>query len=156
MLAQKLIWKWPTQKAYEVILGRLHGTAGLSSVQVIHTWLLRDPKCSARFLLVESSQTWIVQRISQTMHEKNITPQRYTQMVKGSSARSVYLLFFFPMFLKRYFSKNKQNWRELRSPCSQNCPNFNREIKIQALYPIFCVLRIRNLLELCVSFFQAW
>ena len=41
------------------------------------------------------------------------------------------------------------------NPCSQNCPNFGRDIKVQAMYPIVRALCITNLLHLCIAFSHA-
>ena len=69
-----------------------------------------------------------------------ITMQRYTQFVTGRYARCVYLVFVFTMLIhwklyniaeNRYCSRNWQNGREYRIPCSQTCPNFSREIRVQ-------------------------
>ena len=69
-----------------------------------------------------------------------ITVQRYTQIVTGRYARCVYLVFVFTMLIlwkwdnigeNSYFSRNRQNRREYRIPCSQKCPNFSREIQVQ-------------------------
>ena len=69
-----------------------------------------------------------------------ITVQRYTQIVTGRYARCVYLLFVFTMLIhwkwyniaeNSYFSRNRQNGREYRLPCSQKCPNFSRGIQVQ-------------------------
>ena len=97
--------------------------------------------------------------------EDYFTPQRYTQIVTGKFARSMYLLFVFPMWINvkriniarnRYFSKTgKIEGYCATHPCSQKCPIFKRETEIQDVYPIFRALRITNLLNLCISLSQA-
>ena len=71
-----------------------------------------------------------------------ITTQRYTQIVTIRYARCVYLVFVFTMLIhlkwnniveNSYFSRNRQNGREISNPCSQKCPNPSREIQVQTL-----------------------
>ena len=48
----------------------------------------------------------------------------------------------------RYFRKNRQNWRELRNPCSQN---FSHEIKVQAICILFIVNLVSEISSIYVS-----
>ena len=70
------------------------------------------------------------------------TTQRYTQIVTGRYARCGYLMFVFTMSIhwkwnniaeNSYFSRNRQNGRDIRIPCSQKCPHPSREIQVQTL-----------------------
>ena len=74
------------------------------------------------------------------MGSYNITTQRYNQIVTGRYDRCVYLVFVFTMLIhwkwnntaeNSYFSRNRQNGREIRIPCSQKCPNPSSKIQVQ-------------------------
>ena len=67
----------------------------------------------------------------------------------------------------RYFSKNRQNWRELFNPCLLNCPSFNCEFEIQACILFFAryvsarlmyrfFLRKLSLFRTEYSYFSPW
>ena len=111
-------------------------------IALFSVFLFFLPKCSGKcFGLLEHLKTrWSM------VFQFIITPQRYNQIVTGKYARCVYLVFVFLMLIhwecnkiaeNSYFSRNRQNWKEISHPCSQKCPILCREIKVHAIYPIF-------------------
>ena len=79
---------------------------------------------------------------SKRTRKSNITTQRYTQIITDRYVRCVYLVFDFTMLLhwnwnnfaeNSYFSRNRQNEKEISNACSQMCPNPSRKMQVQTL-----------------------
>ena len=61
-----------------------------------------------------------------------------------------------PQYCGKWLLLQKQaKLKGMCNPCSQKCPNFSREIKVQAMYPIFRGFCITDLLHFCIAFSRA-
>ena len=70
-------------------------------------------------------------------YDADVYPNRHGQICPMRVSR---VRFYYVNTLNRnniaensYFSRNRQNGREISNPCSQKCPNPSREIQVQTL-----------------------